>query len=112
MFGRYGRAGGIGEIYAGATFPNFYAPALRAIAATGFTGHNREGAPEVEVVVFSSGRRRAWFLCHKCGGIDTVEACEGLQKNTCVGVDAAPNVFVTIIRESDAQARRLGIFEW
>lgn len=113
MFGRYSRAGGMGEICAGLTFPNFNASALRAIAATGLTGHNREGAVEVEAVIIPFGPRRfACWLCQRCGGVDSAEPREGLQKNDCPAVGASSEIYITIIREADAAARRLGLFEW
>ena len=112
MFGRYGGAGGIGGIRAGYTFPNFSLHALRHLTSTGPTGRRREGVPEVDAVVFPSGKRiLAYWLCHRCGGIDSASAREGLIVNPCPAGGAPEKIYITV-RECEGEPRRLGVMGW
>ncbi len=112
MFGRYGRAGGLGEILAGTRFTNFNIAALREIATTGPTGRTCGGVPEIQAVLIRSiAGEVAFWNCEWCGGIEHLLAEEGRHSNPCPVAAAPPEIWLTL-RERDAEAEPLGMFGW
>jgi hypothetical protein len=106
---------GLGKIFPGVPYTYFNIPMLRDMATTGKTGRIRDGVAEVEGIQASlepgGPGYRAYFICHRCGGVEMVLPKEGRQKNPCPARDADPEIYL-ILRKPNAEPRQLGVLGW